>query len=50
MKGTLVDGKLNGKGTWKDRGNDFECTFVDNIIVGLGKFYDHLLYLNHYWS
>jgi hypothetical protein len=31
MTGKLMNGTLQGKGTWKERCSDYECTFIDDV-------------------
>ena len=37
MSGSLLDGKLQAKGTWKDKYAECECTFVDDVRIGTRK-------------
>ena len=37
----MINGTLQGKGTWKDSyGDELECTFIDDTMVGICKFID----------
>ena len=34
----MLNGTLQGKGTWKKSGFELECTFIDDTMVGICKF------------